>query len=154
LVPPVRYTTNTDRPPPQTLIEDLVALTPSDVLDIGCGTGKVAVEFMKRGMRVLGVDVDERMTDYAREHGVPVEIASFESWDAKGRQFDLITCADAWHWIDPARGSENAAAVLRCCGAAVLRNARTFLELLPSRRRRRRTVSACLRRARTPNNDA
>jgi len=106
--------------PPQTLIEDLVALAPSDVLDIGCGTGKVAVEFMERGMRVLGVEIDERMADHAREHGVPVEIASFESWDAKGRQFDLITCADAWHWIDPARGSENAAAVLRPGGTLAL----------------------------------
>jgi SAM-dependent methyltransferase len=106
--------------PPHALIDDLAALRPTDVLDVGCGTGKVAVELAGRGMRVLGVEVDERMAGLARGHGVPVEVAEFESWDTTGRRFDLITCADAWHWIDPARGSEKAAAVLRPGGTLVL----------------------------------
>ncbi|HEY1488647.1 MAG TPA: class I SAM-dependent methyltransferase [Micromonosporaceae bacterium] len=106
--------------PPPALIDDLVALRPVDVLDVGCGTGKVAVDLVGRGMRVLGVEIDERMADLARGHGVPVEVAEFESWDATGRRFDLITCADAWHWIDPVRGSEKAAAVLRPGGTLAL----------------------------------
>ena len=106
--------------PPEALVNDLVALRPVDVLDVGCGTGKIAVELAGRGMQVLGVEVDERMADLARGHGVPVEVAEFESWDAAGRQFDLITCADAWHWIDPVRGSEKAAAVLRPGGTLAL----------------------------------
>jgi len=106
--------------PPPTLVDDLVALRPVDVLDVGCGTGKVAVDLAGRGMRVLGVEIDERMADLARGHGVPVEVAEFESWDATGRRFDLITCADAWHWIDPVRGSEKAAAVLRPGGTLAL----------------------------------
>ena len=43
----------------------------------------------------------------------PASVTAFESWDATGRQFDLITCADAWHWIDPASGIEKAASVVR-----------------------------------------
>ncbi|MFE2430599.1 class I SAM-dependent methyltransferase [Streptomyces sp. NPDC059373] len=106
--------------PPHLLIDDLVALRPVDVLDVGCGTGKVAVDLVGRGMRVLGVEIDERMADLARGHGVPVEVAEFESWDATGRRFDLITCADAWHWIDPVRGSKKAATVLRPGGTLAL----------------------------------
>jgi SAM-dependent methyltransferase len=107
--------------PPRALVDDLLACgpggvpvdVPADVLDVACGPGKAAVELAARGARVLGVEADERMAGIARGHGVPVEAADFESWDAAGRRFDLVTCADAWHWIDPARGSEQAAAVLR-----------------------------------------
>lgn len=106
--------------PPGALVDDLVALRPADVLDVGCGTGKVAVDLVSRGMRVLGVEIDERMADVARGHGVPVEVADFESWEARGRTFDLITCADAWHWIDPVRGSEKASALLRRGGTLAL----------------------------------
>ena len=106
--------------PPRALVEDLAASHPVDVLDVGCGTGKVAVALAARGMRVLGVETDVRMADVARTHEVPVEVADFESWDAAGRRFDLITCADAWHWIDPARGVEKAASVLRPGGTLAL----------------------------------
>ena len=102
--------------PPPGLIEDLVAAQPIDVLDVGCGTGKVARDLIGRGMRVTGVEVDERMAAIARGHGIPVEVAEFESWDARGRGFDLITCGDAWHWIDPVRGTGKAGSLLRCGG--------------------------------------
>jgi SAM-dependent methyltransferase len=90
--------------PPAALLDALAALAPARVLDVGCGTGKVARGLMARGLDVLGVETDERMAHVARAHGVEVEVAPFEDWDARGRRFDLITCGDAWHWIDPARG--------------------------------------------------
>ncbi|MEV0165275.1 class I SAM-dependent methyltransferase [Nonomuraea fuscirosea] len=34
------------------------------------------------------------------------------TWDDAGRRFDLITCGDAWHWIDPEAGTTKAARVL------------------------------------------
>ncbi len=46
---------------------DLVAsYGPRRVLDAGCGTGRVAIELARRGIDVLGVDVDPRMLDTAR----------------------------------------------------------------------------------------
>lgn len=46
---------------------DLVSwLKPRSVLDAGCGTGRVAVELCRRGVDVVGVDLDERMLDIAR----------------------------------------------------------------------------------------
>jgi SAM-dependent methyltransferase len=95
------------------LIDDLVALNPATVLDVGCGTGRVAAALTQRGLDVLGVELDERMADIARGHGVPVEIAAFETWDDTGRTYDLITCGDAWHWIEPTQGLAKAARLLR-----------------------------------------
>ncbi len=97
---------------PDAAVDDLLALAPFAVLDVGCGTGKVAAALRAPGVTVLGVEADERMAAIARSHGVPVEVARFETWPDDGRQFDLVTCADAWHWIDPARGIAKAADVL------------------------------------------
>jgi SAM-dependent methyltransferase len=69
---------------------------------------------------VLGVEPDERMARVARCHGVPIELASFESWDSAGRTFDLLTAGHAWHWVDPAIGLPKAASVLRVGGTAAL----------------------------------
>ncbi|PZS19609.1 MAG: class I SAM-dependent methyltransferase [Pseudonocardiales bacterium] len=105
---------------PAGLIEDLVALRPADVLDVGCGTGKAARLLAERGLAVLGVEVDAQMAAVARGHGIDVEIASFESWQAGGRCFDLVTCAQAWHWLDPAVAIPKAASVLRPGGALAI----------------------------------
>lgn len=98
---------------PDALVDDLVEARPADALDIGCGTGKAAVLLAARGVQVLGVEVDERMSAVARARGVPVEIAPFETWPARERHFDLVVCGQAWHWIDPAVGPGKARDVLR-----------------------------------------
>ncbi len=36
------------------------------VLDAGCGTGRVAIELAKRGMEVVGIDIDPSMLDQAK----------------------------------------------------------------------------------------
>jgi SAM-dependent methyltransferase len=99
--------------PAPEFVDELVALAPARVLDIGCGTGKVARELVARGLSVVGVELDPRMAGIAREHGVEVEVSAFETWDDRGRTFDLITCGDAWHWIDPERGWRRIGRVLR-----------------------------------------
>jgi SAM-dependent methyltransferase len=53
------------------------------------------------------------MAEIARGHGVEVEIAAFEGWDAGGRTFDRVTSAQAWHWLDLPVASAKAASVLR-----------------------------------------
>jgi SAM-dependent methyltransferase len=97
---------------PSELIDDLVADAPASALDVGCGTGKAARLIAERGIPVLGVELDDRMAEIARWHGVQVEVAGFEDWDSRGRRFDLVTSGQAWHWIDPARGAHKAADLL------------------------------------------
>src|SRR5215471_10780489 len=76
-----------------------------DVLDVGCGTGIVARQFRAAGCRVLGVDPDARMADLARRHGLEVEVATFETWDSAGRDFDAVIAGQCWHWVDPVAGA-------------------------------------------------
>jgi SAM-dependent methyltransferase len=105
---------------PAALIDDLVALQPGRVLDIGCGTGKAGRVLVARGLPVLGVEIDPKMAAVARTHGLEVEVAKFEDWDDGGRRFDLITAAQAWHWVDPKIGAPKAAGLLRPGGTVAL----------------------------------
>jgi hypothetical protein len=50
------------------------------------------------------------MADLARNHGVPVEISAFETWNDTGRRFDLITCGDACTGSTPPEASPKRAA--------------------------------------------
>ena len=84
-----------------------------DVLDVGCGTGIAARQFRAAGCRVLGVEPDARMADFARRTGIEVEVATFEAWDSAGRTFDAVVAGQAWHWVDPVAGAAQAARVLR-----------------------------------------
>lgn len=98
---------------PDALIVQLLTRGATDVLDVACGIGRAARQLSARGARVLGVEPDAAMAAVAREHEVEVEVSTFEEWDDAGRRFDLVTCAQGWHWIDPAAGARKAAAVLR-----------------------------------------
>ncbi len=90
------------------------------VLDVGCGTGIAARQMAARGAVVLGVEVDARMAAVARARGTEVEVGPFEGWDPRGRLFDRVTAAQAWHWVDPGRGTEVAATVLEDGGRLCL----------------------------------
>jgi SAM-dependent methyltransferase len=99
---------------PGALVAAIVAASPGpDVLDVGCGTGVAARQFQAAGCRVLGVEPDARMADFARRTGVAAEVARFEDWDRAGRDFDAVTAGQAWHWVDPVAGAVRAARALR-----------------------------------------
>ena len=97
---------------PAAMFDHLLAGGPVSVLDVGCGTGIAAELLAARGCTVLGVEPDERMAAVARDNGIEVEIGKFESWDAGGRTFELLTSGQAWHWVEPVAGFRHAAEVL------------------------------------------
>ncbi|MEC3918021.1 class I SAM-dependent methyltransferase [Nocardia sp. CDC160] len=102
---------------PTALIDRILAASPGkDVLDVGCGTGIVARQLRDAGCRVLGVEPDSRMAEFARKTGIDVEIGTFEQWDPAGRSFDAVVAGTAWHWVDPVAGAAQAARVLRESG--------------------------------------
>ena len=102
---------------PDALVERIVAASPGpEFLDVGCGTGIAARQFRAAGGRVLGVESDARMADFARRTGIEVETATFEAWDSAGRTFDAVVAGQAWHWVDPVAGAAKAAQVLRLGG--------------------------------------
>ncbi|MFC9974649.1 class I SAM-dependent methyltransferase [Spirillospora sp. NPDC127200] len=99
---------------PDALIERIAAAAPGpDVLDVGSGTGISARQLQAAGCRVLGVEPDARMADFARRTGVESKQATFEDWDPAGRRFDAVVAGQAWHWVDPVAGARKAARVLR-----------------------------------------
>ena len=67
---------------------------PRSVLDAGCGTGRVAIELARRGIDVVGVDIDPNMLSTARRNAPHLEwhlgdIATIQL----GRKFDVIVMA-------------------------------------------------------------
>ncbi|HEV2009781.1 MAG TPA: class I SAM-dependent methyltransferase, partial [Candidatus Limnocylindria bacterium] len=44
----------------------VMRLAPGSVLDAGCGTGRVARELARRGVDIVGLDLDESMLATAR----------------------------------------------------------------------------------------
>ncbi|GIH81445.1 class I SAM-dependent methyltransferase [Planobispora longispora] len=99
---------------PDALVRRIMAASPgSDIVDVGCGTGIEARQFLAAGCEVLGIEPDARMAEFARRTGVEVEVATFEDWDAAGRTFDAVVAGQSWHWVDPVAGPAKAARVLR-----------------------------------------
>ncbi len=68
--------------------------SPRSVLDAGCGTGRVAIELARRGVEVVGVDIDASMLATARAGGPDVEWheRDLSSLDL-GRTFDVVVLA-------------------------------------------------------------
>lgn len=70
------------------------ALGPATVLDAGCGTGRVAIELARRGVEVVGVDLDPSMLEVARRKApelawVEADLATLDL----GRRFDVVVMA-------------------------------------------------------------
>src|SRR6476620_9037289 len=67
---------------------------PKSVLDAGCGTGRVAIELARRGIDMVGVDIDPRMlkTASSRAPQIPWHLGDI-CWIDRGRTFDAIVMA-------------------------------------------------------------
>lgn len=51
----------------------VMGYSPTSVLDAGCGTGRVAIELHRRGVEVVGVDLDRAMLETACEKAPDIE---------------------------------------------------------------------------------
>jgi ubiquinone/menaquinone biosynthesis C-methylase UbiE len=76
------------------------------LLELGCGTGATALHHAARVQQVLGVDFSERMVDFARERAARAgagnlrfEVASLESFDARGDTFDMVLALNLLHLV-------------------------------------------------------
>lgn len=72
-------------------IEKLFGLTPGmSILDVGCGPGRHALEFARRGYRVTGIDISTTFIEIA------AETARAESLNAKFLRLDARDIPDEW----------------------------------------------------------
>jgi SAM-dependent methyltransferase len=130
---------------PGALLDEVVALgghAPRAV-DAGTGTGRAAVMLAERGVVGVGVEPDPAMAAVARRNLAPhpgwtVTESGFEEFDGEAHAFDLVTAAQAWHWMDPTRRLDQAARLLRAGGWLALFWNKPVQE--PTRLRRRLDV--------------
>lgn len=114
---------------PQELLIDLVGRTglpPQDIaaLDVGGGTGKVARALLALGVRGTMVEPDASMAAVAAPEleagGWAIELSDFEGCRVTDASIDLLTCGQAWHWVEPVSGMERVRAVIRPGGVAAI----------------------------------
>jgi SAM-dependent methyltransferase len=92
------------------------------VLDLAAGTGLVTRALTARGASVVSTDVAQPMLRALRQRSpaLPVAVAAAEALPFVARSFDLVVCATAWHWLDPARALAEVRRVLRPSGHLAL----------------------------------
>ena len=96
------------------------------VLDAGCGNGFISGELLKRGFRVLGIDVSESGIDICRREYSEgkFEVASICDPDIErlaGNEFDAIVASEVVeHLYSPAEFLDNCHSLLKESGILVL----------------------------------
>jgi len=88
-------------------VRDLAGLKPGDpVLDLGTGTGMLAIGFAKLGMAVTAMDPEPDMLAAAAERtkvaGVTIDLAAGGSADLRPGMgpYRLVTMGRSFHWMD------------------------------------------------------
>lgn len=91
----------------------VMRFAPDTVLDAGCGTGRVAIELARRGVTVVGVDVEADMLAVARKRAPDIDWieADLTQLDL-GRTFDVVVMAGNVPLFTPP--GAHAALVARC----------------------------------------
>lgn len=94
---------------PHEMFDDLARIAgvneDSRILEVGCGPGVATEAMVSCGWSVLAVDPGAHLAQVAREkfgdERFAVEVATFDEWDPRGRRFDLVLSAAAFHWVAP-----------------------------------------------------
>lgn len=94
---------------------EILELIPTDarVLDVGAGTGKLTRELFARGHAVSALDPSMDMLTVLRTTCPEIACwqATAEATAVKENSFDIITCAQTWHWVNTTEASAEFARV-------------------------------------------
>jgi 2-polyprenyl-3-methyl-5-hydroxy-6-metoxy-1,4-benzoquinol methylase len=107
---------------------DLIPPSPTDVLDVGAGTGRDAAWFAARGDRVTAIEPTRKMRDGAMALHPAANITWIDDClpelvSVRGRTFDLVWMSAVWMHIDAAERAAmmpGVAALVRPAGAMMI----------------------------------
>jgi len=99
---------------PARVVDWLVPADATRIADIGAGTGKFTRLLQAPGREVVAVDPSPHMLQVVRDTlpGVDAREGAAEQIPLSDGSVDLVTFAQAWHWVDVARASAEVARVL------------------------------------------
>ena len=99
-------------------LEGALPKPPCRVLEVGCGSGAVALRLQTRGFTVTGIDASAEAAADCRAKGVQAVAGDFLSF--RTEPFDAILFTRSLHHIEtPAKAAEHAHALLRPGGRVI-----------------------------------
>ncbi|HEX8004720.1 MAG TPA: methyltransferase domain-containing protein [Mycobacteriales bacterium] len=101
---------------------DALPLSGATVADVGAGTGISTRGMLARGARVAAFDLSAPMLGLVGAHPglLGTAVADAHALPLRDASVDLVTFAQAFHWVDPARAVPEARRVLRPGGTLAL----------------------------------
>jgi SAM-dependent methyltransferase len=94
------------------------------IADVGAGTGIFARALARRGARVIAIEPNDAMRAAAPVHDPHENIqwrgATGEDTGLAGASVDLVTCAQAFHWLKPEQAIREFCRILRPGGRIAL----------------------------------
>lgn len=93
---------------PNELINDILSYSGVKegcrILEIGIGTGQATRPFLDTGSSLVAIDIGDKLIDYVTQkycfyENFQAVCGDFLDFDFSNRQFDLIFCATAFHWL-------------------------------------------------------
>jgi SAM-dependent methyltransferase len=107
---------------PDAALGFMVPATARDAVDVGAGTGIFTAQLLARGLAVTAVEPSADMITVLRERLPEVDArpGTGEHTGLAESSADIVTYAQAWHWVDPKAASSEAARVLRSNGQLAL----------------------------------
>lgn len=106
---------------PQEIIDSLISATGitkvSDLLEIGCGSGKATGQLIGNDFNILGIDPGEDLVRIGNERfkneNVKFIKGRFEEYNFEEKKFDVVYAAQSFHWVSQPIGYQKCAAVLK-----------------------------------------
>jgi ubiquinone/menaquinone biosynthesis C-methylase UbiE len=109
------------------LLSRLAGQAPRRVLDVGCGTGFLALRLAELGHTVTGIDLSPQMLDHARRKAeqagrqIDFRVGDAAALESNDETYDLVVARHViWNLPDPERGVAEWLRVLRPGGRLAL----------------------------------
>ncbi|MCU0547793.1 MAG: class I SAM-dependent methyltransferase [Leptolyngbya sp. Prado105] len=95
------------------------------ILEVGCGSGTATLDFAKLGYEIDAVEPNPEFCriaarNFAEFPKVTLFQQSFEEWQVKPAEYQIVLAANAWHWIASDIKYVKASETLKEGGALVL----------------------------------